>query len=265
MKYLTWLVMCLIFLAGCESSGSRTGVDGEALFAQAGTAYVEKHYGEAAELFARSRSSFGSTPRSVEAAGWEGLSLLELGRLRQARAALEKGLRSGEPGVRARSAKGLARLLFAEGRYREAAAAYEKLGADYPGETDAAELLAARVETLEKGGEQSGADSLRRELNRKFPNSPYAKAITENVGEEGGDWYVVQAGAFNSIARARELQSKLCKIKVESFIAIRARNGESLYTVRCGSFRLKDGAIQRVRELSARGVEAVVITENRNR
>lgn len=257
-RFFLFSPLLFLFVVGCGSSYPRVpGEQGKATFVRASTAYAEGRYVDAHRDFNFYRRNFPASVHASEASYWEGMSLLSLHQLEEARQRFKETARTTpDRRFRGLALQGEARAFFLEGRLQEAESTYLQLRRSYSDETDGAEVLAALAEIRLKMDDRAGARTYISELRRRFPGHPYLSRFS--VYKNKDTLFVVQAGAFTHLVTARRLQSRLREKGFASFVVTRGVRGVVMHIVQGGAFAERVKADALARKLREAGFQASV-------
>jgi tetratricopeptide (TPR) repeat protein len=243
------------------------GTATEASFAKGQEAYLADDFPRAAGLMEAYAQAYPSTVKGIEARYWHGMSLLAMGRSIQARdeLLLVKGAAASTRALKALASRAVARSYLVEGELDRAEQAYTRLRTDFSREYDEAETLHALATIADRQGNRALASRYRRELGKKYPQSPYyrnprvsSSGQAGGAGTAPGRQFTVQVGLFSTRERASQHLKRLNRAGVEAIILRRTVNGKVVYLVQAGSFSTRSGAEKRAARLKSKGFEALV-------
>lgn len=270
-KYLAIIMPLVISLAsGCifkrqeDPSEKHTGRSvPESVFTSGQQAYMDRDFATAAAEMGSYANSHESTPKGLEARYWQAMSLLEMGHVRRARVLLEE-VRANDTAprpVQALAMRGMAQSYMAEEDYARAQSTFLRLRSLYAEESSEEEILAALVECANRAGDEAAASGYRRQLQQRFPKSPYnatpAVEAATGSGNHDNAHFTVQAGVFSSRIFAGRLVKKLKTKGIDAIVVTHPEIGAG-YAVQAGAFSTRQRAEKHARRIRKFGFGAIV-------
>jgi len=165
-------------------------LSGELQLELSATYFAAKQYEKAAEEYQYYLETFSDPEGRFQACRGRGMSLWTLQRYAEAAVMFEKaaGLTS-DSGLREELLVKAADACFANAQFKLAAAAYERILAEFPATPLAPQVLFQCADSLARQGQSAEAENRFRELVRRFPGNALAERslmrIAENREEQG--------------------------------------------------------------------------------
>jgi len=241
-------------LGGCESAGPRS-LD---LLADGEAAYRAGQYDLAISRLSRFVATAGRQPEASRALYVRGMAYARAGRRGLAYADLQRAAtEAADPQVAGGAWAVLGVMRFEDEDWAGAVRALQRAVGRLPPDAPEDALRYRLALTLERTGEWGAAQRAFRELLRKSPRGPYAKAAARRL-ELRPDHFAVQCGVFASARSAEERAAQLRREGVAAEVRREPRGGETRYVVLAGRYDSYAEARRALTEVRARVPDAVL-------